>query len=335
VDWGACLGCGLGVNAPLQTNDDQGITWQSGKPNPMPIFEKPDEFYTPFIIPGPYMPVDLIAPLHEQDGLFYHPLPDADTVDTLLAFAVHEGVHIAQFLGIIPTAMRLAAATFYTTLVMLLSKGFDPHDWSFMNNLNNSIRVIHSVTAPMHEVAAIIENLFSSTFNNPFGRKLIIESANNYAGAKYTGEIFTNYSQMFYFLIQLLYDEYFSPIPLSIQTIIALADYIISSAIDWQEFENGILRAPLPIADASLRDHFRRTGIPYLSGGNRSLDRCPTIHAFFGGFTVQTTGPRLARTIETILSAKVKRPRKKPENYIDQPPHSPYKKSKSLISREA
>jgi hypothetical protein len=317
LDAGACLGCGLGINAPLQTDTKQIVTWQSGKPNPFPIFKNPYEFYTPFLIPGPYMPVNLIAPWYLQDGILHHPLSNADLADTFIAFNVHEGVHITQLLGIIPTTERLAAANFYTTLVILLSQDFDSSLWGILNRLNYAIKVIHNATAAMHEVAAIVENQFSISINNPYCAALTVKSAINYADEKNFGTDFMRYYDAFYLLIKLL-KEYFSPVPLASQTIIALADYIISSAIDLQELVNQVLQVPFPIADTSLRDYLRKTGISYLEGGKRSLNSCPSIHTCFGGFTVSGIGPRLFRTIESILSAKVKRPRKMPEDYIDQ-----------------
>jgi hypothetical protein len=125
LDCGACLGCGLGINAPLQTDKNQKVTWQSGKPNPLPIFEAPNEFWTPILLPGPYLPVDLIAPFHEEGGLPYNPLSDDDLAERLTAFAIHESDHQTMLLGIIPTTMRLAAANFYSGLAMLLLNGFN------------------------------------------------------------------------------------------------------------------------------------------------------------------------------------------------------------------
>jgi hypothetical protein len=181
---GACLGCGLGFNTPLQTDNKQIDTWQSGKPNPLPIFKAPNEFYTPIILPGPYLPAGLLAPFYRQDDLPYQPLSDADLVDRLIAFATHESVHIELLLGIIPTTLRLGAATFYTGLVTLLSRGFDSHLWQILNHINHAIEVIHNATASMHEAAAIVENQITTPFNNPYIQGLSVESAKNYAKDK-------------------------------------------------------------------------------------------------------------------------------------------------------
>jgi hypothetical protein len=318
MDCGACLGCGLGFNAPLQTNNDQPIAWQSGKPNPLPMFKNPYEFYTPLILPGPYLPVGLIAPYNVEDDLLYNPLSDVDLVDKLIAFVLHECIHETLLLGIIPTTLRLAAANFYTELAIALSRRFDSKLWDTLNHLNYAIAVIHNATAAMHEAAAIVENQITTPFNNPYIQALSAESYKNYAKEENYGSDFILYYQTFHSLITLL-KEQFAPTSLQNNTIIALADYIISSAIDLQDLANDILKLPSPIADTSLRKYIGDMGIPYLQGGKlRTLKNCPTFQVGFGGFTVYGTGRRLERTMETILRAKFKRKRKMPEHSIDQ-----------------
>jgi hypothetical protein len=318
VDCGACLGCGLGFNPPLQTDNDQDITWESEQPNPLPIFKAPDEFYTPLLLPGLYLPGRLIAPYHEEGGLLYQPLSDADLVDILIAFAIHESVHQTLFLGIIPTTLRLAAAHFYSTLAILLSRSFDSHLWDVLNHVNYVIEVVHNATAAMHEVAAIVENQVTTLFNNPYIQRLSEKSAINYAQDQNYGSDFILYYETFHSLIAVL-KEQFAPTPLQRNTILTLADYIISSAIDLQGLADDVLKVPLPIADTSLREYFGRVGIPYLEGGKkRTLSRCPELQLGFGGFTVYGTGRRLERTMETIRSVKFKRQRKMPKHYRDQ-----------------
>lgn len=319
MDCGACLGCGLGFNEPLQTDNNQPVTWQSGRPNPLPIFKNPDEFYTPIILPGPYLPISLITPFHvQEDGLPYQPLSDADLVERLIAFATHESVHIELLLGIIPTTLRLGATTFYTGLVTLLSRRFDSHLWQILKHINHAIEVIHNATAAMHEAAAIVENQIMIPFSNPYIQGLSVKSAKNYAKDKNFGSDFIWYYTTFHSLITLL-KERFAPTPLQGKTIIALSDYIISSAIDLQELANDVLKVPTPLVDTALRDFIGYMGIPYLEVGNRKLNNCPVIQVeFANGITVYGTGRRLDRTMEMILSAKFKRKRKMPESYRDQ-----------------
>jgi hypothetical protein len=318
VDCGACLGCGLGFNAPLQTNNDQPVTWQSGRPNPLPIFKNPDEFYTPIILPGPYLPIGLLAPFNKQDGMPYQPISNEDLVDVLIAFATHESVHIELLLGIIPTTLRLGAATFYTGLVTLLSRSFDSHLWQILNYINHAIEVIHNATAAMHEAAAIVQNQITIPFNNPYIQGLSEKSANRYAEDKNYGTDFIKYYATFHSLITEL-KERFAPTPLKGKTIIALADYIISSAIDLEDLVNDVVKVPKPIAATALRDYIRYLGIPYLEMGNRTLNNCLVTHVeFASGITVYGTGKRLDRTMEAILSSKFKRKRKMPESYRDQ-----------------
>jgi hypothetical protein len=318
MECGACLGCGLGINAPLQTDSRQIDTWQSGKPNPLPIFKAPNEFYTPIILPGPYLPAGLLSPFYTQDGLSHQPLLDNDLVEALIAFLLHEAIHITLLLGVIPTVLRLGAATFYTTLVTQLSRDFDSRLWHILSHINHAIKVIHNATAAMHEAAAIVENQITTPFTNRFIQSLSVKSAEHYTKDENYGSDFILYYKAFHSLITRL-KEQFAPVPLRTGTIIALADYIISSAIDLQELANDVLKVPLPIADTIISDYIRYMGIPSLELGNRKLNNCPFISVeFASGITVYDTGLRLERTMEAILSAKFKRKRKMPERYKDQ-----------------
>jgi hypothetical protein len=318
MDCGACLGCGLGINAPLQNDNKQSVTWQSRKPNPLPMFKNPYEFYTPLILPGPYLPAGLVAPFYKQDGLTYQPLSDTDLVEAIIAFLTHEAVHINLLLGIIPTTLRLGAGTFHAGLVTLLSRGLDSGLWNILGYINHAIEVIHNATAAMHEVVAVVHNQITKPFNNRFIQSLSEQSASNYSKDENYGSDFIIYYKTFHSLITKL-KERFDPIPLRSGTIIALADYIISSAIELQELANAVLKVPLPIADTAVKDYIRYMGIPYLEMGNRSLNNCPIISVeFASGLTVYGTGRRLDRTMETILNAKFKRKRKIPEKYRDQ-----------------
>ena len=321
MDCGACLGCGLGFNVAIKTDKNQIFpltTWYSDKPNPLPIFKRPNEFWTPILLPGLYLPVELIADYHVEDGLLYHPLSDADEVDRLVAFATHESVHQALLLGIIPMTLRLTAANFYTSLTILLNTEFNAHSWDILNRLNLAIEVVHNATAAMHEVAAIVENQSIIPFDNPYIQDLSEKSAQHYAMDENYGSDFIRYYNSFQLLIMKLKQQ-FAPTPLQGNTIIALADYIISSAIDLQELTSEVLKVPLPITDAALPEFLRTMGIPYLTGGKkRTLNDCHDIQVGFGAFTVYGTGRRLERTLETILSANFKRKRKMPKDTMEQ-----------------
>jgi hypothetical protein len=248
--------------------------------------------------------VELVSNYHVEDGLLYHPLSDADEVDRLVAFATHESIHEALLLGIIPMTLRLTAANFYTLLAIVLNTDFDAHYWDILNSLNLAIEVVHNATAAMHEVAAIVENQTILQFDNPYIQDLSEKSAQHYAMDENYGSDFIRYYNSFHSLILKL-KEQFAPTPLQGNTIIALADFIISSAIDLQELTNEVLKVPLPITDAALPEFLRTMGIPYLTGGKkRTLNDCYGTHVQFGAFTVYGTGRRLERTLETVAFGK-------------------------------
>jgi hypothetical protein len=168
----------------------------------------------------------------------------------------------------------------------------------------------------MHEVAAIVENQITIPCDHPYIHELSEASANSYK--KRYGSNFERQYNTFHSLITRL-KEQFAPTPLQRKTIITLADYIISLAIDLQGFAKNVLRFPEPIPDASLREDIMRTGIPYLDRPNPTLKKMPSIGVgFIDGVTVYDIGELLNHIKSTIFSAKFKRKRQMPENYIDQ-----------------
>jgi hypothetical protein len=122
---GACFACGLGGGPRLPPDNGQrgGNTniggWQSSRPNPLPIFPRPNGFYTPILLPGMYFPLDMFVTKEIVDGMPLYTMEGGEIAQKVAAFLSHEFVHRHLLVGIVPMLMRLIASRCYALLPLL------------------------------------------------------------------------------------------------------------------------------------------------------------------------------------------------------------------------
>jgi hypothetical protein len=139
---GACFACGLGGG------NTHTIEWQSSRPNPLPLFEFPDEFYTPILLPGMYLPVDMLEIGEIYKGITFYTLKEPELANHLAAFFSHEVIHRHLLAGIVSMLMRLIGSRSYALLAYLIRGGFKPSLWNALLSQCNTLANLCNTTAP-------------------------------------------------------------------------------------------------------------------------------------------------------------------------------------------
>jgi hypothetical protein len=90
---GACFACGLGGGKSKL------FGWQSRRPNPLPMFVSANDFYTPMLLPGMYLPFEFVSSEISETTPF-HVMDDPELAKNVAAFLDHETVHRHLLLGL-------------------------------------------------------------------------------------------------------------------------------------------------------------------------------------------------------------------------------------------
>lgn len=261
---GACFGCGLGVGSGLasdngQKDDDTNTPgWQSDRPNPLPIFEKPNEFYTPILLPGMYLPLEFMSSEIDNRSPF-HTIENPELAKRVAAFLDHEAGHRYLLVGVVPMLMRLMGSRCYAQLALLTTDGFHPSWWEGILSQSNNIDKLFMAIAPLHEVVAILRNFVLEPDNAH--AVYINKKSRTYYNKKY-GKRFTQVFRDFCYIIQSL-RAWFAPEPIQDYTMLILAEFMLMGAIDSMEIRNDLFTSPPLIPPELLAGRIAQVGIPY------------------------------------------------------------------------
>jgi hypothetical protein len=311
---GACFSCGLGVGTPVNNGQRDGNTnisgWQNGRPNPLPEFAMPDEFYTPILLPGMYLPFQYVS-REIDDGSPFRTIDEPELARYVAAFLDHETVHCQLLVGVVPMLMRLIDSRCYALLALLTKNGFDPSLWESLLSQSKNIEKIFKAIAPLHEVVANVSNFVESKDN----RFVVdnVEQSLAYYNKRY-GKSFTRIFSDFSFIISSL-EDWFAPNPIQSFTIYTLAEFMLMGAIDSTEIRADLFTSPPLVPKEDLSYHLNHHGLPYFA-----TDKQPPSPARFNVFpySVFTIEGRLQEIKSGIQNAKRKRRKKSLKTSIEQ-----------------
>lgn len=275
-------GSGQLVSACLRCGSEGRQEWpRTGRPNPLPEFERPDDFYTSFLLPGSYLPLPVESLQVSGDSTLYVPLTDDQQVDRLFAFILHENIHHQFLHGIVPSLIRLTAARFYLSLVLLVNSlpALNSKTWGYLQAHNDLIMRLVRATQPVYEAVANRYTAGSSVPGHGHAR----------AGAKISAESIAFYAKAFKenkfrttgLLRNLSYDDAFEllwgalnsavdnlatmiqPAAVQHETLIALCEFAVSSVVKSKEIRADILAGPAKIGNHELEPYLRAIGDSY------------------------------------------------------------------------
>jgi hypothetical protein len=291
---GACLACGLGGGKM------EPIEWQS-RPNPLPTFPRPDEFYTPILLPGIYLPLEFLSTGIGERSPF-RTMDDPELARYVAAFLDHETVHRHLLVGVVPMLLRLLASRCYAELA-LLTKGFRPSRWEGILSQSNNIENLYMAIAPLHEVVANLRNLVERK-DNPYALHVGEESLATYKMVY--GKGFENVLNDFNYIIESL-EEWFAPSPIQPFTIYTLAEFMLVGAIDSREMRADLFTPPPLIPTGRLTHDLFQVGSAYFA-----MDKQPPRPVRWNLFTytIHDITGRLEEIKSGIQKAKFTRSKK-------------------------
>jgi hypothetical protein len=313
---GTAFACGLGVGTQLPSDrtqkDDNTNTlkWPSDWPNPLPAFEKPDEFYTPIMLPGMYLPLDMWVAAQVSNGTNLYEARTPEFIQIIDAFLSHELVHWHLLVGVVPMLMRLIGSRCYGLLALLAVNrdSFNPHLWATLCSQSNIIKKLYYATAPLHEVVANVPHFFkqkNDPYRNPYEEDLFQQSLARYK--KRYGKKFTQVQGNFDNIISTL-QEWFDPYPIQHVVMIILAEYILQGAIDAKEISDDLF-TPLSLTPTELLSNLVVNEYFSLDRQGRNPSRFNTYP-----YTVYDITERLQELASVIQKAKPARSKQSPEN---------------------
>jgi hypothetical protein len=311
---GACFACGLGGG------NRSTINWQSSLPNPLPMFQTPNEFYTPTLLPGLYLPLKFMTREIDDDRLFYT-LDNHELAYRVAAFLSHEDAHRYLLVGIVPILMRLLASRCYAIFPYFMKYGFHPAFWETLLVQSRIIRNFFDVTAPLHEVVANLRNrVLLKILEEDHGvvydvKKPLddIDSSLAYYNVAY-GQYFAEVLSNFHIIIRTL-EDWFAPNPIHSDTIITLAEFLLQGALNLTEMANDLFTAPDLVAKKDLPPYLKHFGTRYFS---RHTELLSPVHLRFPIYTAYPITVLLEVITSGIQKAKVRRRKKSPETGIEQ-----------------
>lgn len=312
---GACFACGLGVRTRLPSDNGQrgGSTniseWRRDRPNPLPTFPMPDEFYTPILLPGMYLPLEFVSTRIGEKSPF-RTVDDPELARYVAAFLDHENAHRHLLVGVVPMLMRLISSRCYAQIA-LLTKRFRPSRWEVILSQSNNIENLYRAIAPLHEVVANLRNLGART-DNPYALNIGEHSLAKYK--KVYGKGFENVLNDFSYIVESL-EEWFAPSPIQPSTIYALAEFMLVGALDSREMRSDLFTSPPLIPKGRLTRHLVQAGYSYFD-----LSKQPPKPLKWNLFTytVHDITGRLKEIKLGIQKAKLTRSKKPLETDIEQ-----------------
>jgi len=284
------------------------VKWQSSRPNPLPSFAIPNHFYTPMLLPGVYLPLNMFSELRAtDDGIPFYIMEDPVLAEQVAAFLAHEDVHRNLLVGIVPTLMRLIASRCYLLLALLEIYGFQPLLWRHLESQSNTIDKLFKATAPLHEIVANVRTIIESK-GNPYAINIGKQSLLSYKDVY--GTNFTSVFSCFSFIINSLEDWFASPVQTNI--LLYLAEYMLLGAIDLEEIRDDLFASPPQIPKDFLPNHLAQFGIPYFEKDKKLLKLTPLLAlSKIYTYSVYDTTAKLQEIISGIHDAKIQ-PTKKP-----------------------
>jgi hypothetical protein len=301
---GACFACGLGGG---NTNT---IEWQNGRLNPLPLFKNPYDFYTPLLLPGMYLPLDVLK-FEKNKGIEFCKLGELELAQKVAAYLNHEAGHGYLLAGLVPMVMRLIGSRCYAILAYLIKDGFKPHRWISLLSLSKNIDELFNAIAPLNEVVANLGNIIKLK-DNPQYAYNVEESIENYKNIY--GKDFTQILDDFRSIIESL-EEWFAPNPVRYKVIITLAEFILRGIIDETELIDDVITPPPLIPKDRLPSFLAHFGIPHLEASQyRSTP--PRINV--DPYNVHNITEGLEEVKSGIQKTKIKRSKKPLETEVDQ-----------------
>lgn len=310
---GACFACGLG-GGNLHTN-----VWQSSRPNPLPAFPNPNEFYTPMLLPGIYLPLALLTSKIDDDLSIACKIGNAELALRVAAIIAHEVNHRELLVGVVPMLMRLLASRCYYLLLHLGKNGFTPAFWSYLQLQNQIIENIFTAIAPLHEVVANLKNLvFLQTLkDDPIPDNIEAPLADIRTSLDSYNQKYDSFKQVFdkFYIIISTLEEWFAPNIVHPDTTKVLAEYIIQGAINLRELFSDLITPPALIDKKDLPIFLNDLSSYYFT---LHKDPLVPIQVHFPTYKTYDIMERLEAITSGIQKAKFRRRKNPPVTGIDQ-----------------
>lgn len=291
---GACFACGLGGGKSKL------IEWQNRRPNPLPMFVFANDFYTPMLLPGMYLPFEFVSS-EISDTTPFHTMDDPELARYVAAFLDHETVHRHLLAGVVPMVMRLLASRCYRQLA-LLTKRFHPSSWESILLQSKNIEDFYCAIAPLQEVVANLRNMVLLK-DDPYALDVGEQSLDTYKMAY--GKGFEKVLNDFRYITKSL-KEWFAPCPIEPFTIYILTEYMLMGAIDEKEVRADLFTSPILIPKRRLSRRLAQVGMPYFV-----LEKQPPIYSWHSfAYTAHDVTGRLEEIKSGIQNAKFTRSKK-------------------------